>query len=274
MVPRRWDALDGKMYCPKDALEGNPDPTLPLNANFINDAVDLDAFVKAIASDNWITMEACKIANDPSKANTILKVDKIGRPEFCKANINIKAGEEITIKYGANYWFSHILHNPKFSEDLRIKSLMMLWTHYQDSPGTIPVKKAVWINLYGELCATEDAAFSISMFTEKNLDMLWKKITDTFINCFAYVNFERSLVLDAYVKALLKTWHKRLDDMAYEKSEIRLKAAQLSLDMFWFAVDLRKKEALKKKPPALFNFGPTDYIKLSRIKVDEIIHRP
>ena len=257
------------MYCPKDALKGNPDPTLPLNGNFINDAVDLDAFVKAIASDDWSTMEACKIANDRSKANGFLKMDNTGKPQFCKAKVDIKAGEEITITYAANYWFNHILHNPEFSVDLRIKSLLMLWTDYENSPGTIPVKKAVWINLYGQLCATKDAAFSFPVFTEKILDTLWKKITDTFINCFVYINFERSPVLDAYVEALLNTWHKRLDDMAYEKKKIHLKTAQLSLDMFWFAVELRKKEAL-----ALLSFGPTDYIKLSRIKIDETIHRP
>jgi len=230
------------MYCPEDALDEHPDPTLPLNGNFINDAIDLDAFLAAIDSEDWNTMEACKIADDQSKSNAWIVHDK-GKPTYCISKVDIEAGKEITIMYTSNYWFSHILHNPKFSVDLRIKSLMMLWTEYENSPGTIPVKDAWWLNLYGQFCTTPDAQASFPVLTEEILDTMWKKITGTFINCIVYVNFEQSSVLDVYIKAMIDAWHKILDDMAYRKGGIHLKTAKLPIDKFWFSVNLRKAQA-------------------------------
>ncbi len=220
----------------------DPDPELPMNANFINDGIDFEAFLKVMASSEINIFDSFEIADDPTKANAHVVYDD-GHPSICFSKVKIRAGEEITVMYGSNYWFYHIMNNPRFIDEARAKSLLMLWTEYEHSPAEIPLKKARWIDYLGRIRHTPDIQDSFGVITRSVLELMWKDITKTFMRCFAYLGIERSEPADDFITLMLQTWHKIMDKQAMVHLKSHLTSANLTIDRFWFSVDLIKRQS-------------------------------
>jgi len=212
-----------------------------MNANFINDGMDFEAFLAVLKADDRNMFDTFEIADDSTQSNAYVRHNE-GRPAYCLSKVRIKAGKEITITYGSNHWYSYIINDNTFSDEIRVKSLLMLWTEYEKSPREIPLTNARWIDYYGCICNTPDLQ-TPSDLTLPAIETLWKDVTKTLMRCIAYLGLEQSEPADAFIMHTLQLWHRRLDEQAMKAQQSHLTSSKITIENFWFSVKLLKRQS-------------------------------
>jgi len=217
-----------------------PDPALPMNASFINDAIDLDALVAVLTKVGGTIAEAYNIT-DQQPQTTAFVVDVGGKPRYCFSNRTIKAGEEITVAYGSNYWYHYIMKNPACSEFIRLKALTMLWTKYEKSPASIPCKRAQWFDRVHSYHTNLDTNPSSFRTPQAFMAQVWKNMIKTLIDCIAYIGLEKGDEASSFVKYTLADWSRLLGTVATRTFHSNQAFAEPSLDQFWSLVGISKR---------------------------------